>query len=214
MKICPNCKRDIEDDSVYCGYCDAKFPYIPEEEKEKGNTGEAAGAEDNAAAEAAPAVRRCENCGEQLEENFDTCWKCGSVKARDAEGPAADGADGAAAPLLAVWALDKRVEVYRDRVLIVPSGAPGVSGETAYVPPCEIPIKDIVSIEFTNAEGAVAGCMAVNYTAAPPDDTADVVSRSESALFDAGADQEMARALELIKRCRADLDAQAGDGER
>ena len=212
MKICPNCKRDIEDDSVYCGYCDAKLPCVPEEEKDEAETG--AGAEDNAAAEAAPAVRRCENCGEQLEENFDTCWKCGSVRARDAEGPAADGADGAAAPLLAVWALDKRVEVYRDRVLIVPSGAPGVSGETAYVPPCEIPIKDIVSIEFTSAEGSVTGCMAVNYTAAPPDDTADVVSRSESALFDAGADQEMAKALELIKRCRADRDAQAGDGER
>lgn len=214
MKICPNCKRGIDDDSIYCGYCDAKLPYVPGEEKDEAEPGEAAGAEDNAAAEAAPAAWRCENCGEQLEENFDTCWKCGSVRARDAEGPAADGADGAAAPLLAVWALDKRVEVYRDKVFIVPSGAPGVSGEAAYVPPCEIPIRDIVSIEFTNAEGAVTGSMAVNYTAAPPDDTADSARMSESVLFDAGADQEMAKALELIKRCRAELDAQAGGGDR
>lgn len=213
MKTCPNCKRGIDDDSVYCGYCNTKLPYVPEEEKEEEETGEGAGAEAKAAAEAAPAVWRCENCGEQLEESFDTCWKCGSVRAKNAEGPAADGGDGAAAPLLAVWALDKRVEVYRDKVLIAPSGTPGASGEAAYVPPCEILIKDIVSIEFTNAEGAVTGCMAVTYTAAQPDDTADVVSLSESVLFDAGADQEMAKAMELIKRCRADLDAQAGGGD-
>jgi len=211
MKICPNCKREIDDDSVFCGYCDAKLPYDPEEEKAEAETGGGAGP---AAAEAAPAAWRCENCGEQLEQNFDTCWNCGSVRVRTAESPAADGAEEAAGPLLSVWGLDKRVEVYRDRVLLAPSAAPGAEGEAAYVPPCEIFIKDIISVEFTNAEESVAGCMAVNYTAAPPDDPVNAVNMNESVLFNAGTDQEMRKALELIKRCRQDLDAQAGSGDR
>ncbi|MDO8803123.1 MAG: zinc ribbon domain-containing protein [Elusimicrobiota bacterium] len=206
MKTCPNCKRSIEDDSVYCGYCSAKQPYVPEEEKEEEETG------GGAAAEAATAVRRCENCGEQLEQNFDTCWKCGTVTAGDGESPAAGRAEDAAGPVLTVWCLDKRLEVYRDRILTAPAPTPGTTGQAAYVSPCEILIKNIVSIEFTGAEGSIPGCMTVNYTAALPDDTVNVVNMSEYVSFNSGADQEMAKALALVKQCRKDLDAQAGGG--
>lgn len=205
MKTCPNCKRGVEDDSVYCGYCDAKLPYIPEAE----NSGQESGAAVNAAG-APPAGWSCENCGEQLEPSFDTCWKCGAVRAKPAEVP--DAAGGAAAALLTVWGRDKRLEVLPDKVLVLPSVAQGEAGQAAYVPPCEIHIKNIVSIEFTNAKGSVTGGMTVNYTAAPPDDSMDAVHLSESVLFDAAANQEMAKALELIKQRSAVIDARAADG--
>ncbi|MDD5208416.1 MAG: zinc ribbon domain-containing protein [Elusimicrobiales bacterium] len=208
MKTCPECKRGIDDDSIYCGYCSAKQPYVPEEEKSEEETG------GDAAAEAVPAGRSCENCGEQLEPNFDTCWKCGTVMASEGESPAA-GKDGdAGEPLIAVCGLEKMLEVYRDKLLIAPQGVPGASGEAAYVSPCEILIKNIVSIELTGAEEFVPGCMTVNFTTAPADDTANVVNMSEYVSFNLGADQEMAKALALVKQCRKDLDAQDGSGDR
>ena len=207
MKTCPDCKRAIDDDSIYCGYCSAKQPYVPEEEKDEEETVEAA-------VEAAPAGWRCENCGEQLEQNYDTCWKCGTVRTMDSESPAADGAGAAEAPLLVVGGLGKRLEVYPDKVITGPMGAPGVSGEAAYVPPCEILIKDIVSIEFTEAGEFAPGCMAVNYTSARTDETEKGLNMSESLSFEAGGELEIAKAMALIKRCRADLDAQGGKGER
>lgn len=119
------------------------------------------------------------------------------MREKDAEPMAGTEAD--AGPLLAVWGTDRRLEVYRDKLLMAPAGA---SGEAAYVSPCAIPIKDIVSIEFTSSKETVTGCMTVNYTAAPPDETVTAVNLSESVLFDAGANQEMAKAMELIKQCR------------
>lgn len=193
MKTCPACKRSIDDDSVYCGYCSAKQPYIPEEEKEEEETvGDAA--------EADAAVRRCENCGELLEENFDTCWKCGTVMTSGGDSPAAG-------PIMTVWCLEKKLEIYRDRILTAPVVNPDAAGQAAYVPPCEILIKNIVSIELAGAEGSAPGCMTVNFTMEPPDDTANVVNMSEYVSFNPGTDQEMAKALALIKRCRSDLDA-------
>jgi RNA polymerase subunit RPABC4/transcription elongation factor Spt4 len=211
MKICPDCKRSIDNDSVFCGYCGMKLPYGLEEGKDEEETGGDDGTENN---EAALAVWSCENCGEQLEESFDTCWKCGTVRIKDAESPAAGAAEDSAGPLLAVCGMDKRLEVYGDKVLIAPSGAPGAFGQAAYVAPCEIFIKNIISIEFTSAKDSVAGFMVVNYAAVSPDGTAEVVNMSEPVLFDAGAEQEMEKAMALIKRCRADLDAQADNDDR
>jgi len=204
MKTCPDCKRSIDDDSIYCGYCSTKQPYVPEEEKAEEETG------GDEAGEAPAAVRSCENCGEPLEPNFDTCWKCGAVMAGAGENPAAGAAEDEAGPVLTVWCLDKRLEVYRDRIFTAPAGTPDTTGEAAYVPPCEILIRNIVSIELTDAEGPVPGLMTVNFTAAPPDDAANAAAMSEYVSFNAGANQEMAKALGLIKQCRKDLDAQAG----
>jgi len=207
MKICPNCKREIDDDSVYCGYCSAKQPYVPEAEKD-----EAEPDDTEAAVKAAPVGWRCANCGEQLEANFDTCWKCGTVRARNAELQPGGEVD-ASVPILAVWGLDKRLEVYQEKVLVAPSGASGASGQAAYVAPCEIPIKDIVSIELTSAESGT-GSMVVTYAAASPDDSADIVNMSESVSFNSGEDPEMSKALKMIKQCRAVLDARAQNGGR
>lgn len=205
MKTCPNCKRSIDDDSVYCGYCSAKQPYVPEEKNDEEEP------DVDAAAETAPAGWSCGNCGEQLEMSFDTCWKCGTVKARDGESPAVGGAEDPAGPILAVWCLEKSIEVYLDRILTAPTGNPGMTGQTVYASPCEILIKNIISIEFTDATGNVPGRMAVYFTAAPPDDTENVVNMSESVSFNSGVNQEMAKALALIKQCRKDLDAQDGN---
>jgi len=218
MKTCPNCGRSVEDDSVYCGYCDTKLPEVPEEEiagpgTEAGPEAEAGpaaeGGADVKSGEAASDAGRCEKCGEQMDPSFfDTCWNCGAVRA-GAAGPApAAGEEAAAAPLLTVFGQGKRLEVSPDKVLIVYTGDPGSPGQEGDVPRCEISIKSIVSIELTNAKEAAAGCMTVNFTAAPPDDLRHVMNMSESVPFDAAANQEMAKALELIKRRSAELDAQ------
>jgi hypothetical protein len=196
MRACPNCGRDIEDDSVFCGFCDAKLPPLPEAES---------GAEAVAAvpvADAAPArpAERCEKCGEPLEPGFSACWKCGAQKTSGAPGEAASAA---ALPLITVWGRGKRLDVYPDKLLIA---ATGDGAEHDF----EIPIKSIISIEFTSAKGAAAGCMTVNCTAAPSGDRLAAVNVSEPVFFEARANQEMAKALELIKRCSAELDAQAG----
>ncbi len=206
MKICPNCKRSLDDDSAYCGYCDTKLPYVPEEEEEAPGGG--AGLKNNSAP---PVSRRCENCGEPLEENFDTCWKCGAVAVSGAESRTAGVKRAAAAPIMSVCGLAKTLEVYPDRIFIATSGIADMSGLTGYVAPCEIPIKDISYIQFTSTKEAVVGNLVVNYTVQPPEDTADAVSLSESVLFGAEAEQEMAAVPELIKRCRTELDAQAGE---
>lgn len=204
MKICPYCKREIEDDSAFCGYCDKKQPYVPEE---TGGEEEAAGEE----TAAVPAGWRCGNCGEQLEDNFDTCWKCGAVKESAADGQAGAAEGDADGPLLTVWGAGRRLEVSRDRVLITPEVS---AGGAAYSSPCEILIKNIVSIEFTNATAAAMGRMDVNYSAAPADDPANAVSMDESVLFGAEANKDMAKALELIKERRAALDTEDGDAGR
>ena len=136
MKICPKCKRSIEDDSAYCGYCAARQTYAPEVEGDE----EAAAVQESPAP--APAVRHCAGCGERLEENFDTCWKCGTVRERDAL-PSSGGAEDPDEPLMTVWGLGRRVEVYQDKVLIAPSAAPVAQGEAAYVSPCEIRIRTL-----------------------------------------------------------------------
>lgn len=207
MKICPRCKRSIEDDSAYCGYCAAKQTCVPEEEGAQ----EAAGAPE--ASTPAPAVWLCAGCGERLEENFDTCWKCGTVREMDAL-PPSGGAEGPDEPLMTVWGLGRRVEVYQDKVMIAPSAPPVTRGEAAYVSPCEILIRDIVSIEFTNAKDTVMGSMKVNYSAAPADDPSSLQSLEETVLFGAEAGPEMAKALELIKKCRADLESAEGEAGR
>jgi hypothetical protein len=214
MKTCPNCKRSIEDDSVHCGYCGKKLPYAPEEEKDGEATAQCeAGGDSEAAKKAPPACWRCEKCGEELEASFDTCWKCGAVKTPGDESQAA-GEENAAEPLLRVLGLDKRLEVYGEKVLVAPSAAPGLSGQATDVPPREIPIKDILSIELSSPKDSGPGCLKVNYTATTPDDKQNPVSLSETVFFDSGADAEMAKALELIKQCRTDLDSQAGDEDR
>ncbi len=205
MKVCPKCKRQIDDDSVYCGYCSAKQPYVPEEEKDEEETGETTPV-------TAPAGWRCGNCGEQLEDNFDTCWKCGTVKARSVEVPAEAESGEAAGPLLTAWGSDNRVDVYPEKVLITPSDAAGASGQAANGARCVIRIKDIVTIEFTSAKESGMGCMAVNFAAAPPDDITNIVYTTESVHFDALAEHEVKKVLELIKKCRADLDRAAQDG--
>ena len=198
----------MEDDSVYCGYCDTKLPEVLEGKKPE--PGAEAGPVTEAApeAEAAPAEGRCEKCGEQLDPSFfDTCWNCGAVRAVTAEPEAAAGEEAAAAPLLTVFGQGKRLEVSPEKILIVYTGDPDAAGQAAEVPRCEISIKSIVSIELTNAKEAAAGCMTVNFTAAPPDDILRVMNMSESVFFDAAANQEMSKALELIKRRSAELDA-------
>ena len=194
MKTCPCCKREVEDDSVYCGYCDKKQPYVEPEPEEHGLSEEEG-------RPAAPAGWRCGNCGEELEANFDACWKCGAQKPAPEALPAAPAEP--ESPLLAVRAGDRRLEVYPRKVLVLPAGREG----SAYIEPCEIGIPDIVSIEFTNAKDGAVGSMTVNYAAAPADDPGNFVRMSEEVRFPAEAGPEMAEALEVIKRCRMDLDA-------
>ena len=189
MRLCPGCGRDSEDDSCFCGFCGRKFPSPPENEEASEKI-------------EAPAGWRCENCGEQSEEIFDACWKCGTKRTRTAEAAPAGGEAAVVEPLISVDCAGRRIEVYEETVRIIPAALPEGKTEPAF----SLLIKNIAAMNFSEASETDMGRMTINYAGRPKDDEMNLVNTTEYLSFGVAANFSMQKVFELIKNCSKALD--------
>lgn len=118
-----------------------------------------------------------------------------------------------ATPLIMVEGRAKTLTVHKSKVCIAPSsgllgGAFALAGEGT----CEVRIKNITSIEFTEATTLKMGYLVINYPGAPAGrhgmvSAEDNTNRNNSLTFSKGANAKMREAKKIIEKLMEDLDA-------
>lgn len=96
----------------------------------------------------------------------------------------------------------KKIEVYDSKVRIAPAGLLGAINTMAGNGGCEVPIKSISSIEFSEASFLAVGFIILNYAGAQAGDAHSKDKRmgNNAITFGGGANAEMKKAKELIEQ--------------